>query len=68
MTREALLHYAYLILKKKSLQEVIEDLTQAAHDHPLDVTVMKTLGDAYMRLDKLEEALDAYSKAEELLR
>ena len=65
---EALQHYAYLILKKKSLQEVVVDLTQAAHDHPMDVAVMKTLGDAYMRLDKLEEALDAYSKAEDLIR
>jgi len=65
---EALQHYAYLIQKKKSLQEVVVDLTQAAHDHPLDVAVMKTLGDAYMQLDKLDEALDSYSKAENLLR
>ena len=65
---ESLEHYAYLILKKKSLQEVVDDLTQASLDHPMDVSIMKTLGDAYMRLDKLEDALDAYSKAEDLLR
>ena len=65
---QALEHYEYLIIKKKSINEVIEDLTKASLDHPMDVALMKTLGDAYMRLDKLEEALDAYSKAEDLLR
>jgi len=66
--KESLEHYEYLISKKKSIQEVIEDLIQASYDHPLDVSLMKTLGDAYMRVDKLEEALKAYSKAEDLLR
>ena len=65
---EALEHYEYLIIKKSSIQDVIEDLIQASYDHPMDVSLMKTLGDAYMRLDKLDEALDAYSKAEALLR
>ena len=65
---QALEHYEYLIIKKKSIDDVIEDLTKASIDHPMDVALMKTLGDAYMRLDKLEEALDAYSKAEDLLR
>jgi len=65
---EALEHYEYLIIKKSSIQDVIEDLIQASYDHPLNVSLMKTLGDAYMRLDKLDEALDAYSKAEDLLQ
>jgi len=65
---EALEHYEYLIIKKKSIPDVINDLIQASFDHPLDVPLMKTLGDAYMRVDKLDEALDAYSKAEDLLR
>ena len=65
---QALEHYEYLIIKKKSIDDVIEDLTKASLDHPLDIGLMKTLGDAYMRLDRLEEALDAYSKAEDLLR
>ena len=65
---QAIEHYEYLILKKKSIDEVIVDLTKASLDHPLNVSLMKTLGDAYMRLDRLEEALDAYSKAEDLLR
>ena len=66
--KESLEHYEYLIIKKKSIQEVIVDLIQASYDHPLDVSLMKTLGDAYMRVDKLEEALEAYSKAEDLLQ
>jgi competence protein ComEA len=65
---EALEHYEYLIIKKKSIPDVIKDLIQASFDHPLDVPLMKTLGDAYMRVDKLDEALDAYSKAEDLLQ
>jgi len=64
---EALEHYEYLIIKKKSIPEVINDLIQASFDHPLDVPLMKTLGDAYMRVNKLNEALEAYSKAEDLL-
>jgi tetratricopeptide (TPR) repeat protein len=65
---EALEHYAFLIKKKKSVPQVIEHLIQAAADNPVDISILKTLGDAYMRLDKLDEALAAYSKAEELLR
>ena len=65
---EALEHYAYLIKKKKSVPQVIENLIQAAADNPVDISILKTLGDAYMRIDKLDDALAAYSKAEELLR
>jgi DNA uptake protein ComE-like DNA-binding protein len=65
---EALEHYAYLIKKKKSVPQVIETLIQAAADNPVDISILKTLGDAYMRINKLDDALAAYSKAEELLR
>jgi competence protein ComEA len=65
---QALEHYEYLIIKKKSIQEVIDDLLKASTEHPMEVSLMKTLGDAYMRVDKLNEALEAYSKAEDLLR
>jgi pilus assembly protein FimV len=64
---QALEHYEYLIIKKKSIQDVIDDLQKASAEHPMEITLMKTLGDAYMRIDKLEEALEAYSKAEDLL-
>jgi len=65
---EALEHYAYLIKRKKSVPQVIENLIQAAADNPVDISILKTLGDAYMRINKLDDALAAYSKAEELLR
>ena len=65
---EALDHYTFLIKKKKSVPQVIEHLIQASADNPVDISILKTLGDAYMRIDKLDEALAAYTKAEELLR
>ncbi|MCJ7734303.1 MAG: helix-hairpin-helix domain-containing protein, partial [Anaerolineales bacterium] len=65
---EALKQYDVLIKKKKSVDLIIEDLIQISTDHPLDIYVIKTLGDAYMRVDKLDQALEAYSKAEDLLR
>ncbi|HDD61047.1 MAG TPA: hypothetical protein ENF22_00785, partial [Chloroflexi bacterium] len=65
---EALEHYTYLIKKKKSVPQIIENLIQASADNPVDISILKTLGDAYMRIDKLDEALAAYSRAEELLR
>ena len=34
----------------------------------MDVVIWQTLGDAYMRANRLQDALDAYTKAEELLR
>jgi competence ComEA-like helix-hairpin-helix protein len=64
----ALNEYEALIENGDQLDEVITDLKQASLDHPVNVLVMKTLGDAYMQQDQLQEALDAYSKAEELLR
>ena len=64
----ALNEYEALIENEDQLDEVITDLKQASLDHPVNVLVMKTLGDAYMQQDQLQEALDAYSKAEELLR
>lgn len=65
---EALEHYSFLIKKKKSVPQIIEKLIQAAADNPVDISILKTLGDAYMRIDKLDEALAAYSRAEDLLR
>ncbi|PWH14553.1 MAG: hypothetical protein DDG60_07320, partial [Anaerolineae bacterium] len=65
---EAMNNYAKLIKKGKLLEEVIEDLNEIVYRYPVDVIVWQTMGDAYMRLNRLQEALDAYTKAEELLR
>jgi len=66
----ALAQYGKLIKKGKRLDGVIDDLNQALYQVPMDVSVnvFQTLGDAYMRADRLQDALDMYTKAEELLR
>ena len=61
-------HYSRLIKKGRSLEEIIRDLREALYRYPVEVTIWQTLGDAYMRENRLQEALDAYTKAEELLR
>jgi hypothetical protein len=60
--------YARLIKKGRLLDEVIFDLRDALYRFPVDVNVWQSLGDAYMRANRLQDALDAYTKAEELLR
>ena len=52
----------------KFLEEIIHDLRDALYRYPVEVTIWQTLGDAYMRENRLQEALDSYTKAEELLR
>ncbi len=65
---EAMQAYSKLIKKKCLLDEVIQDLREAIYRFPVDVIVWQTLGDASMRANRLQDALDAYTKAEELLR
>jgi hypothetical protein len=64
----ALEHYGKLIRKGKWLEDIIRDLREALYRYPVEVSIWQTLGDAYMRENRLQEALDAYTKAEELLR
>jgi tetratricopeptide (TPR) repeat protein len=60
--------YGKLIRKGKSIEEIIRDLRDALFRYPVEVPIWQALGDAYMRANRLQEALDAYTKAEELLR
>ncbi len=64
----ALEMYSKLIRKGKSLEDIIRDLRDALYRYPVEVPIWQALGDAYMRANRLQEALDAYTKAEELLR
>ncbi|MBC7875855.1 MAG: tetratricopeptide repeat protein [Anaerolineales bacterium] len=64
----ALEHYGKLIKKGKHLEETIRDLTESIYRYPVEVGIWQTLGDAYMRANRLKEALEAYNKAEELIR
>ncbi len=65
---ESMKYYMRLIKKGHLLDEVIHDLREATYRYPVDVIIWQTLGDAYMRANRLQDALDAYTKAEELLR
>ncbi len=60
--------YGKLIRKGKALEDIIRDLRDALYRYPVEVPLWQSLGDAYMRANRLQEALDAYTKAEELLR
>ena len=65
---EALMHYGKLIKKGKHLEEVIGNLSESLYRYPVEVSIWQALGDAYMRANRLKEALEAYNKAEELIR
>jgi competence ComEA-like helix-hairpin-helix protein len=67
----ALKKYSQLIKKGKRIDEVINDLEKVlSGDIPNEVCVdiYQVLGDAHLKADQLQEALDSYTKAEELLR
>lgn len=64
----ALETYGKLIKKGRFLEEVIYDLRDALYRYPVEVSIWQSLGDAYMRANQLQDALDSYTKAEELLR
>jgi tetratricopeptide (TPR) repeat protein len=66
--KESMQAYTKLIKKNRLLDEVIHDLREAIYRFPVDVSIWQTLGDAAMRANRLQDALDAYTKAEELLR
>ncbi len=65
---KALQAYNQLIKEGQYLEETIHDLRDALYHYPIDITIWQTLGDAYLRSNRLQEALEAYTKAEELLR
>ncbi len=60
--------YGALVAANERLPEVIADLENAVSQHPDDLSLWQTLGDAYFRSDRLQDALEAYHRAEELLR
>ncbi|MCJ7708878.1 MAG: hypothetical protein MUO38_14830, partial [Anaerolineales bacterium] len=56
----ALKHYGSLIRRKREVQVVIEDLRAALAFGTTHPAVWQTLGDAYMKADRLPEAIEAY--------
>jgi tetratricopeptide (TPR) repeat protein len=65
---DAVDQYSRLVKKGIHLDTIIRELQDALYRFPVDIDIWQTLGDAYVRNDNLQEALDAYIKAEELLR
>lgn len=66
--QEALADYLTLIKKNQALEETVQDLENALYQHPVDIDLWQAMGDAYAHSHRLQDALDAYTKAEELLR
>jgi hypothetical protein len=66
--QEALASYNKLIRSRKHLDRVIPDLEEAVYRYPVDTNILESLADAYAGSNRLQDALDAYTKAEELLR
>ena len=64
----AMEEYDKLISKGKRINEIITDLETADQAVPNNPEILQVLGDAYMRADRLQEALDTYSKVEQLLQ
>jgi tetratricopeptide (TPR) repeat protein len=65
---QALGLYSRLINQNYRLDEIIKDLKDALYRYPVDVDMWVTLGDAHSHTKDLQEALNAYTKAEELAR
>lgn len=66
--QEALIDYMVLIKQNWALDDTIQDLKDALYQHPVDIDLWQAIGDAYAHSNRLQDALDAYTKAEELLR
>ena len=60
--------YTNLIEQNSHLGEVIKDLQDALYRFPVDIDLWVTLGDAHSHSHDLQDALNAYTKAEELVR
>ena len=57
-----------MISEGTDLDALIHDIREALYRFPIDISLWQLLGDAYARHNQLQEALDAYTKAEELIR
>lgn len=64
---DALGLYSGLIKSGQFLPMIISDLSQASDHFPENLSIWQSLGDAYMRANQIQEALQAYVRAEELL-
>ena len=64
----ALEQYGVLIRKRRFLPDILRDLQGAVEANPNEPEFWQALGDAYLRDDQVQPALEAYTRVEELLR
>lgn len=64
---EAASAYSQVIREGKLLEETIHALRSAVEQYPDNLELWQTLGDAYSKSNQLQEALNAYTMAEELI-
>jgi hypothetical protein len=63
-----LAHYTKLIASGRQVPDIIASIKEALRKHPVDVSLWEKLGDAYMKDGQLQQAMDSYTKAEDLVR
>lgn len=65
---ESIALFDRLIQQSFELDQIINNIQIALdHHYPIDINLWQSLGDAYFKDNQLQNALDAYSKAEDLL-
>jgi tetratricopeptide (TPR) repeat protein len=64
----ALLHYEELIASRKMVRAAIQDLQGLLQEQVDRVQVYRLLGDAYMETDEIDQALEMYRLARQILR
>jgi DNA-binding SARP family transcriptional activator len=60
--RKAASGYAVLIKRKYQLDDVTSELEAALDRHPKAAPLWQALGDAYMKSDRLPDAISAYER------
>jgi len=64
----ALRRYIKLVNSNKAIDSVSNDLKELVRKHPKNYLAWQTYGDARLRANRIQEALDAYAKAADLLK
>jgi tetratricopeptide (TPR) repeat protein len=65
---EAVDLYSALVKDGENIDETIEHLRRSLDRHAEDAGLWQVLGDAYFKVDKVQEALEAYTQAEALIQ
>jgi len=65
---EAVSEYEQRLNEGKNIESLIEEVKAKIYEQPDDFVLWQVLGDAYFKVNQIQNALDAYQKAEELIR